>query len=375
MNYFGMSSAAFPWIYVDEVGDVIKHGNGALFSIPPDIQVPSVLSVAKSLSMGGWGVCPAGFALYKLPTHLVLGTNTLIFFGLKVREISTVHSKSEQLSIRASRNDIESYASIFLQGMQEIEEQHQILIRQSIHEIRAINSALYNTAYELEQILSSQMQKSSSNEQWLAKTVLALTEILRGRIDFMEFIANPDLDTANKGEIPVYRVVDKIHRCFQVTAQKLKINLSICGTSIAAVDGPRVFDLVPFLLIENAIKYSPDKDVKNCPATARSVNIVCNDAGSEVHFSVSSTGPLIEDGERDSIFRYSVRGKNAIKSQKSGSGYGLPVLKKIVEDVYRGEVAVMQQGDIYIFNDIPYLETIFTVKLPAHNPTGLGVLR
>lgn len=375
MNYFGLSSVAFPWLFLDESSDIVAKGDGALFSSPPEIKITSVRDSSMSILPGGWGVCSSGYALYHLPTQLLFGSHALIFYGLKVKDVSRVQNKSEQLSIRTSRQDIEKYASQFLQGMQEIEEQHQSLIRQSIHEIRGINSALYNAAYELEQILSSQMPRSSSNEQWLAKTVVALTEILRGRTDFMEFIANPDVGSASKGEIPVYRVIDKIHRCFQVTAQKLKVDLSISGTSIAAVDGPRVFDLVPFLLIENAIKYSPDKDAKNISSSARSVRIACNDVGNEVHCSVTSTGPLIKEDEKENIFRYSVRGVNAIRSQKPGSGYGLPVLKKVVEDVYSGKVSVIQQGEIHMINDIPYLETIFTVNLPAHNPTGLGVLR
>jgi K+-sensing histidine kinase KdpD len=79
---------------------------------------------------------------------------------------------------------------------------------------------------------------------------------------------------------------------------------------------------------------------------------------------VTSTGPKIEDGELEQIFVTAVRGKNAIRSGKAGSGLGLPVLNRIVKNVFGGSIEVSQKNTYLQIGSIPYSEISFEIKLP-----------
>lgn len=250
-----------------------------------------------------------------------------------------------------------AYVQEYCNGLESLDDQYRSLIRQNIHEVRGINSALYNSAFELQEILDSDYSQRGVTTS-IAKSVVSLSELLRGRIDFMEFIANPDASNVNKNDIPVYRKFDKVQRCFRVTAHKRGIEFEIGGASTKTTYGPPIFDLVPYLLLDNAVKYSPDKFP---------IKIVCNDAAQSIFCSVTSRGPRISSEELPDIFSPGVRGVNALKSKKEGSGLGLSVLKKIVLDVFGGSIDIRQSEDKAIVNGVPYCDVTFELQLPTRS--------
>ncbi len=75
-------------------------------------------------------------------------------------------------------------------------------------------------------------------------------------------------------------------------------------------------------LIENAIKYSNDKD---------KVIISIKESNGELLLSVHDTGIGIEEKDKDEIFKKFFRAGNAIEKDSIGSGLGLFTTKNIVE--------------------------------------------
>lgn len=350
-----LQSLAFPWILVDSNGTLLQQGDGALFP-KPEYEIEGVLSASASLSDGGWTVCTNGYALLRFTTTCIAPAH-IVIHGLKIKGLSTATGRMLQLSITLTKEQILHYIQDYCAGLEAHDDQYKYLIRQNIHEVRGINSALYNSAFELEDLLSSQW-----NNAFIAKNIVQLSELLRGRIDFMEFIANPSAQNVRRGEIFVYRKFDKVQKCFSVTAGRRGINIQMLGTSTKTIVGPPVFDLVPYLLLDNALKYSPDN---------RQVKISVTEDFDQILCSVTSLGPRIDETELPRIFASGMRGSNALKSGKEGSGLGLSVLRKIVDDVFLGSVCVQQSSNKEIINSVPYCDVTFNITLPVKSIQSL----
>jgi len=313
------------------------------------------MAIIQNLPIGGWARCASGFAAYRF-TSQSLSPFSVVLYGMKVSGISTAQGRAAGLSVRMDVEHLIRYVSEYCAGIEALDDNYRTLIRENIHEIRGINSALYNTAYELDSKLQNYNFDTRDAES-LSKSVVRWSELLRGRIDFMDFIANPEAINTSKTEISVYKKFDKVQRCFRVTANRSDISLSMQGSSSATVFGPPIFDIVPYLLLDNAVKYSPPKS---------SIKVVCNDSPTNIFCKVSSIGPAINTDEIDSIFELSVRGRNAVLSGKGGSGLGLPVLSRIVKQVFGGALSVSQTSAGLTIAGIPYSEITFEIKLPIY---------
>lgn len=348
-----LQGIAFPWLLVDRNGTLVYSADGALFP-SPRYDIEGIFATGAALTDGGWDKCPNGYAVHRFTTEAIAPAY-IVLHGLKIRGLSTATGRSENLSISISREEADRYVTSFKAALEAHDDHYKALIRQNIHEVRGINSALYNAAFELEDKLNQSRDRICS---FISKNVVSLSELLRGRIDFMEFIANPNAHSVRRQDVFVYKQFDKLQKCFSVTASRRGIDLQMHGASVKAVSGPRIFELVPFLLIDNALKYSPD---------GRSIKISVTDRENSIICSVASIGPQIEHSELTKIFGSGVRGINAQRSGKEGSGLGLSVLRKIVDEVFHGRVDIRQSDPREHINGIPYCEVSFEVILPASN--------
>ncbi len=82
-------------------------------------------------------------------------------------------------------------------------------------------------------------------------------------------------------------------RCFRPKARAKGIWLELKGPSRGVTFGPSLFELVPYAIVDNAIKYAP--------ASSR-VEISVIDGVTDVRVRVSSLGPYIEPHEQKKIF-------------------------------------------------------------------------
>ena len=103
-------------------------------------------------------------------------------------------------------------------------------------------------------------------------------------------------------------------------------------------------------LIDNAVKYSPDKP---------SINVRVERAGGRVSISVRDEGAGVARAEQTTIFKKFTRGAAARALQVRGTGIGLAMAHQITHD-HGGEIAV---------NSEPGKGSTFTVFLPAVEPS------
>ena len=112
---------------------------------------------------------------------------------------------------------------------------------------------------------------------------------------------------------------------------------------------PGLVQAALFLLIENALKYSPANDI--VLVRLRTV------AEGWARVEVVDHGQEIPDAERDFLFEPGFRGSQAVASRKGtfdNSGIGLAHVARIVKDIHHGKAGYQRQGD----------ENIFFIELP-----------
>lgn len=107
-------------------------------------------------------------------------------------------------------------------------------------------------------------------------------------------------------------------------------------------------------IIENAIKYTPDKG---------SVKISFRNMSNRVFIYISDTGIGIPEQDRVNIFNRFYRGKNASIKENEGNGLGLYIARNVVRD---------HGGDLEFKANGSGIGTTFFFSLPMANPQFIG---
>ena len=168
---FLLESLPFPWRLFSKDGALRAFGAGALFPAPSQLNTPAHIAFCKAAPFG-WSACPAGYAVYK--THLSIEQQDyLTIYGLKVKGVSTQRGRSEALSLFAQRHEVETFVKRVMQAIRHSDDFIGKIVGRNIHEVRAINSGIYNAAYRME--ASLEKDDKSENLYDLAKNVVALS--------------------------------------------------------------------------------------------------------------------------------------------------------------------------------------------------------
>ena len=120
--------------------------------------------------------------------------------------------------------------------------------------------------------------------------------------------------------LPVFKRFEKAAHCLSSISDNSKIKVTLTGRSRSTFYGYEIFEIIPFILIDNAIKYSPK---------TQDVEVHFNETTSLIKVAVKSIGPKCEKSELKKIFERSYRGKFA--SHIEGSGRGLYLAKQICD--------------------------------------------
>ena len=157
---------------------------------------------------------------------------------------------------------------------------------------------------------------SSANEQALN----LITELLDvSRLEFKKFYIEPK-------PIDIRRIITNIIGSFSklIGDKKLKLETRIDeGVSILNLD-PRVLTIVFQNLLDNAIKYSSDGGQIYISLGLNKNNLL---------ISVKDTGCGIPNNDKKFMFSKFFRAENARRSVPGGTGLGLYIVKKILDQV------------------------------------------
>lgn len=139
----------------------------------------------------------------------------------------------------------------------------------------------------------------------------------------------------NYSKVPFHEAVEAIYKELKPTADIKKVGLTYEKTELPTVDvDPDKIKDVILNLIDNAIKYSPQGNVKVW-ATATPTT---------VHVFVKDSGVGIPKDEAPNLFNKFTRGSGIARVEPNGSGLGLFIAKKIVEE-HGGRIWAESEGE------------------------------
>lgn len=338
---------AFSSIVVSPHGEPEFH-DGTIFKLPPELCDKFRIQQYLKIDKIGWSRSEFGY----MTLVQVDGQGTkYIIPGLYLEDGGQPSKKFYGYRPQVSKSQVEQYLKNHIERLSNVRETSEGELTALVHDLRHLSSSIYHSAIEVERAVK---ENSPHETRDLIKTVIASQTMLKVRIDYLDFSNSVDrFDDSEK--IPVYSRVDKVIRCFKADARHKKIDIDLSGSSYRLAEGPNILDIVPYTLIENAIKYSPEN-------SEIAVRVQDTDVKTEV--SVTSMGPVFSAGEQAKIFERGFRGKNAKNIRQNGTGLGLSVASEVIA-TFSGDLSVEQFSEDRVIDGVPYASTTFHFSLPT----------
>lgn len=277
-----------------------------------------------------------------------------IYPALNISDFDKPKRKFRGYDQTFSSSQIENYAeqmNTLLSGYQhQVDQEFSLLV----HDLRRISTSIYHSAEEAKGFIAI---SATSDAVDRIDSVIAAQAMLRLRTDILDYAGNADL-LSTSDHIAVYKKVDKVVRCFQPYAGTKNIKLHLEGSSFGHAVGPDVFEILPYILIDNAIKYAP----RNNDITVR-----VSELDADVAIRISSVGPRIDEDEREAIFERGYRGRNALVSKAPGSGAGLFLAQQLVHQ-FGGSLHVEVSENLYLIDQLRMTDIEFVARVPIKRP-------
>lgn len=230
------------------------------------------------------------------------------------------------------------------------------LIDFSLHEIRKINTQIKRHAEELMFSTASPDEgKFVGFVEWKSKIIFAASSMLSTRLGIYDFETNPAIITANLTRASLYKKFDKARIVLETYAKDRKVTINqFSGNSFYEIDAYSALDFLPFVILENAIKYSP---------SYQDITVSFEDAPAQLKVVVSSMGPINSEDDLQTIFLKRARGKVAKDLDSAGGGYGL-YFGKLICDLHNIDIsATSEKTSRLTFNGNDYSQFTVTLKL------------
>lgn len=189
-------------------------------------------------------------------------------------------------------------------------------------------------------------------------TINSVSSILSAKDAFFRFQTNSF--SGNKIDIDVTGKFFKISKSVpHLTINREKrITFDFKSDGSPKVNTYDIFDFIPYLLLENVVKYAP---------TGTDASIEISKVAGKASVEIESFGPRLLDGEQVLIFERGYRGKNAIATGVRGEGMGLFHVSQALKKLDLGSISVVQYATDYPmrFDGVEYVRTVFRLSLKS----------
>ncbi|WP_419771322.1 MAG: sensor histidine kinase [Candidatus Marinarcus sp.] len=298
-----------------------------------------------------------------------LCSDNILFFKISINNRSfIIHSLRNDYSI-LNRQDKKKYPNkIFFKHIEKvkkwvdkIEEIIQLDTKKKniinlnnsvfIHDMKKVYSTILRRMEDYISENSTSSYHYDENLRFLDTNLLCIYKainLLDYQFNNVNYISNPNaVQYGQLRETHIYKAIDKLNRILR-TNSKIKIELK--GTSHNQLFLYESFISLPFILIDNALKYSL-KD--------QSIEIHINDLDDKVLIEIISFSPKINSEDKKHIFEKFQRGDNVCTLVPEGQGIGL-YLAKVIADAHNIEIKLEEKnGTTTTIDDVLYCENIF----------------
>lgn len=303
-------------------------------------------------------VCPHGLSYFKRD----IGGEVVTVYGLLDRDRESKKKFAEAKAVSKAGHLVVRCADV-LRWLQDIQTT-KVAVDNLIEKggIKAAAWMLHDTPTMIgraKQILEGMVAPSSSTE---VKTLYKIIRTVGDLFEVAQIWSNPESASyGSKRPCDFYRLLHGIEKFMNMNQESKVIQFQ--GTSHNKVRVHDSFALLPLMLVNNAVKYN------SAPPSILEVGDVDNG----VTMLVRSYGPLIEDEEKNSIFKRDARGKWAAKQNSEGEGLGLYVAY-VIARAHGIKINVDSRRSGEERNGIPmaHNEFSFTLRRPSATPPPDG---
>lgn len=322
--------------------------DGILVRLPSELQTSYQLNWYAFEARPGWSKCPQGFAVY---VEIDAFGQKYVLPGLLLKdEPRPKNWKIHPQPVIFTRDQIKQFTRSMFEASERAQRQKDDEVRALIHDLRALSGNIYHSTQDAKDACERAGYPYAVNR---IETVLASQGMLSLRIDMLSYATDP-LGFGSLESVPVFRKVDKIVRCFRPSAKDRGINFVLSGRSVAQTRGPNNFELIPYAIIDNAVKYTPNHST---------IGVTVDERNDDIFVEINSLGPFLAPSERTKIFESGYRGIHAIKSKQTGTGIGLATANKLVSQ-FNGKILVEQDAAAQEVGAASYFMTKFTIRVP-----------
>ncbi len=199
-------------------------------------------------------------------------------------------------------------------------------IRDLLHETRSLNGQIKNSIDTLWDSYSDSDEVSIDNNKLIEtlKNVHVSSFMISNRFSYFDSVINPALSIGGPYQAVIFKKFDKMRRLLRGYLHKnVKINVNSPIQSDYKYNIFPTFEILLFILLENAIKYSPN---------GKQVDVTFEELANVLDVTIKSVGPYCDDNEIFHLCEKGFRGENARISQSVGQGFGLNFAQKICQD-------------------------------------------
>ena len=297
-----------PYPYIVDPSE--EPRDGFLFSTPPYCarakRTRCTQHYCDIAEVKGVHICPCGFSSYVTEA----GGKLVIYTGIRIaghvdrkklkrRRDGFCSPKISLAALEKSLRTLEDSRRALATERRRMEESTshdaKTLVNSTLHEIRKLNAEIKNQTEEVR--LHLEHSRTSGNDfiQYRVDNIFGTSSLISTRLNSYDLSVNPDLLLAEqKRPFGVFKKFQKIAHCLNSASRKKKIAIKLSGDSHQTVDGYQFFEILPFLLVENAMKFSPQD---------QTIAINFYEACGSLEVVVTSYGPALEAGEEEKVFQ------------------------------------------------------------------------
>lgn len=318
-------------------------------------------------------VCPHGMTVY-MYSH---GEIFIPFVGMRCRG---TYNKQKAKEIRRNNDschydpilDEENFLTLMEHSVKE-----QISISKAVekeksldsiaHEVKKLNAQIKDRTDLIIQYYDTESGNTLSDKEMKEifekiKTIYVCSSLISMRFSLLNYEKNPSvLSQGMQNTCNVYKKFDKMRIVFSNYLRK-KVPIQIHGNSYYQIKAYPFFEMIPLLLIDNAVKYS---------CAGNSVDIYFDETSTELTVEIISFGPYCSPEEISDIFSKGFRGKYA-NNVTEGSGIGLFFVKLLCE-LHGINITATSGTKTVNIDGIPYAEFKIALKFKngftTYNPS------